>query len=199
MATSPLKDTSTASISRSQTSGDGIRSLADEMLRASLSRSTSSPSPTSKLTSAPTAPPPSHRLPTSILRDDLLKTGRGRPTAGNHVPVVGSSLISGTSSLNRTRKNDSSSVNTSAPRVSAAEAKSRLLQLQREVDRVKEQSPRPDTAGLFRTACSTDLLFLLDTTYSMDPYARNSFCLVPHICLGNLTVLSSYQNDARSS
>ena len=184
MTTSPSKYTSAASVSRSQTSGDGIRSLADEMLRASVSRSTSSPSPTSRLTSASTAPP-SYRSPASSIRNDSLNTGKGKLTAGSHTPVVGSSLISNTSSLTRTRKNDSGSVSTSPPRVSAAEAKSRLHKLQREVERVNGESPRPDTAGLFKTACSTDLLFLLDTTGSMGPYARNPFFLTPQFCFDN--------------
>ncbi|CAD0097834.1 unnamed protein product [Aureobasidium mustum] len=44
------------------------------------------------------------------------------------------------------------------------------LQLQSEVDQANAKQPPRDTKGLFKKACSTDLLFLIDTTYSMKPY-----------------------------
>ena len=189
---------SAATVVRSQDSRDGIQSLADELLRASLSRSSSSPSSTSMSTSASTAPPPSYRSPASSVRDNSLNAGKLKPSAGSNVPVVGSSLISSTSSLTLTRKNDSGSVSTPPSRVSAAEAKARVRRLQCEVDRVNEETPRPDTAGLFKTACSTDLLFLLDTTYSMDPYARNPFSFAPRVCCKILSMLSKCRKNARS-
>jgi hypothetical protein len=51
--------------------------------------------------------------------------------------------------------------------LSAAEAKLRVLQLKRDVLAAGAESPRRSTAGLFKAACSTDLLFLIDTTGSM--------------------------------
>lgn len=57
-----------------------------------------------------------------------------------------------------------------APEITAAERKLRLRRLDSEVERVKSEKPQRSTAGLFKQACSTDLLFLIDTTYSMQPY-----------------------------
>ncbi len=51
--------------------------------------------------------------------------------------------------------------------LSAKEAKLRVLQLKRDIFAARAESPRPLTAGLFKEACSTDLLFLIDTTSSM--------------------------------
>ena len=42
--------------------------------------------------------------------------------------------------------------------------------MQEEVHRANAQMQRPDTSGLFKEMCSTDLLFLIDTTFSMGPY-----------------------------
>ncbi|KAE9375941.1 hypothetical protein N431DRAFT_332750 [Stipitochalara longipes BDJ] len=51
--------------------------------------------------------------------------------------------------------------------VSATEAKFRELQLKREVNASSISSPRRSAAGMFKSVCSTDLLFLIDTTGSM--------------------------------
>ena len=42
--------------------------------------------------------------------------------------------------------------------------------LQEDIDKANAEATRRKTAGLFREACSTDLLFLIDTTSSMTPY-----------------------------
>ncbi|KAF3933727.1 hypothetical protein ABW19_dt0205118 [Dactylella cylindrospora] len=47
------------------------------------------------------------------------------------------------------------------------EQESRLLQLKKDVQTAKAESPRRSVEGLFKIACSTDLLFLMDTTGSM--------------------------------
>ncbi|KAI1139309.1 hypothetical protein F5Y05DRAFT_412414 [Hypoxylon sp. FL0543] len=65
---------------------------------------------------------------------------------------------------------DSTTSGPSSSSVSAAEAKERVQQLEREVNRTSAAAPRRLTAGLFKAACSTDLLFLIDTTFSMDDY-----------------------------
>ncbi|KAH0559113.1 hypothetical protein GP486_004325 [Trichoglossum hirsutum] len=54
--------------------------------------------------------------------------------------------------------------------ISAVEATLRALQLDRDMRKAAAESPRRPTTGLFREACSTDLLFLIDTTGSMAPY-----------------------------
>jgi Mg-chelatase subunit ChlD len=63
-----------------------------------------------------------------------------------------------------------SSSSSSTRSVSAADAKARVRDLQREVERAKADVPPRETAGLFKAACSTDLLFLIDTTGSMRHY-----------------------------
>ena len=168
------------------------------MLRASLSSSISSPISISRSTSASIAPPPSYRSPASTVRNDSLNTGKEKPSTGGHASVDGSSLISGSSSLAVIRENHSGSVSNRPSRVSAAEAKARVRRLQREVDRVNEESPWSDTAGLFKTACSTDLLFLIDTTYSMDPYARKPFSFAPRVCCKIILMLSKCRKNAGS-
>jgi hypothetical protein len=60
----------------------------------------------------------------------------------------------------------------SAAGPSAAEAELRLLQLKDDVLEAGAAAPPRSTAGLFKAVCSTDLLFLMDTTGSMGPYIR---------------------------
>lgn len=51
--------------------------------------------------------------------------------------------------------------------MSSAEAKRRVLDIQRDIRAASAQSRQGSSAGLFKAACSTDLLFLIDTTGSM--------------------------------
>jgi hypothetical protein len=165
MASNPPSYKAPGSVSRSQTSRDEIRSLADEMLRASLTRSVTSAGSVSST-------PPSYRRsaaqefstsPRPPNPADLLKANRERN------PIVGSA--SSPAAITRDSIiRDSSSAGSSSSRVSAAEAKARVRHLQQEVDRAKADVPRRATAGLFKAACSTDLLFLIDTTGSMWSY-----------------------------
>lgn len=167
MAPNPPSYTSPESVSRSQTSQDEIRSLADKMLRASLTRS----SVTSAASGSST--PPSYRrsMASSSSRSpdpaDLFKatTSRERNPGATRPPVVGSASIT-RDSINR----DSSRVSSSSSRISAADVKARVRQLQQEVERAKADMPQRDIAGLFKAACSIDLLFLIDTTGSMCSY-----------------------------
>jgi hypothetical protein len=50
---------------------------------------------------------------------------------------------------------------------SSAEARRRIRQLERDVRGSGIKSSRPSHTGLFKAMCSTDLLFLIDTTASM--------------------------------
>jgi hypothetical protein len=92
-------------------------------------------------------------------------------------PIVGSASASASASTTRnsiTRNSitrDSGSVSSSSSTVvSAADGKARVRHLQQEVERAKAAVPQRATAGLFKAACSTDLLFLIDTTGSMYSY-----------------------------
>lgn len=53
---------------------------------------------------------------------------------------------------------------------SVGEAKRRVRDLEREVNLAKARAGPRLTNGIFKAACSTDLLFLIDTTYSMQSY-----------------------------
>jgi hypothetical protein len=53
---------------------------------------------------------------------------------------------------------------------SATEAELRILRLKYDAMRANAKSPPRSTTGLFKKVCSTDLLFLIDTTGSMRPY-----------------------------
>jgi Alpha-kinase family/von Willebrand factor type A domain len=57
-----------------------------------------------------------------------------------------------------------------APAGLSAEAKLLVLQLKRDTIAAGAESPRRSTTGLFKSVCSTDLLFLIDTTSSMWDY-----------------------------
>jgi hypothetical protein len=57
------------------------------------------------------------------------------------------------------------------------------LQLQSEVDKANAKQPPRDMKRLFKKACSTDLLFLIDTTSSMTPYLDSAKNQVKSIVL----------------
>jgi Alpha-kinase family/von Willebrand factor type A domain len=57
-----------------------------------------------------------------------------------------------------------------SPVVSATEAKRRVRSLKRDERKATAEAPRGTSAGLFKAVCSTDLLFLIDTTSSMGSY-----------------------------
>ncbi|KAJ4224224.1 hypothetical protein NW757_014354 [Fusarium falciforme] len=54
--------------------------------------------------------------------------------------------------------------------VSALEAEARLIRLRNQASQIQGSMVRPSSVGIFKSTCSTDLLFLIDTTYSMNPY-----------------------------
>ncbi|PMD33427.1 hypothetical protein L207DRAFT_518190 [Hyaloscypha variabilis F] len=185
MASKPPAYTSSDSVSRSKTSRDEMRSLADEMLRASLTRGAASPAssvtstPPSYRRSATPAFPPSARAPNPA---DSLVLNRERIPGAFRPPIVGSASITRDSitrdsitrdSIIRDSKSSSvsnASTSLSTSTVSAADAKARIRHLQREMERAKADVPQRATGGLFKAACSTDLLFLIDTTGSMYSY-----------------------------
>ncbi|KAL2071661.1 hypothetical protein VTL71DRAFT_12896 [Oculimacula yallundae] len=107
---------------------------------------------------------------------DLLNRSRfpggGRPVVGSET-VTRDSLIRGEGSRSTTSEAGSTfSSWTSSSTVTAADAKARVRNLQKEVEKARASvSPRSSRTGsLFRDACSTDLLFLIDTTGSMHSY-----------------------------
>lgn len=146
----PPPKSSSASVNRSQMSSEEAKALADKMLRASLSRAgSSSSSAVSTPLSTPLSPPLS-----------------STPLSPPRVPSDPAATLEPPASL----YSDTGVADAPAPEITAAERKLRLRRLDSEVERVKSEKPQRSTAGLFKQACSTDLLFLIDTTYSMQPY-----------------------------
>ncbi|KIX06615.1 uncharacterized protein Z518_04591 [Rhinocladiella mackenziei CBS 650.93] len=169
MASNPPSYTSSGSVSRSKTSRDDIRSLADEMLKASLTRGAASPASVSSLPPSylhPTTPafPPSSRPPNHA---DMLSSKRNSGAA--RPPILGSASFI-RDSITRDFKSTSVNSSSSTLSISAADAKARVHHLQRQVELAKADMPHRQTGRLFKAACSTDLLFLMDTTGSMYDY-----------------------------
>jgi hypothetical protein len=119
--------------------------MANAMLSTSLTRST-----TSSAAQVSIVTPPYSRSVSSTYSKD----SRSLPPAS--LDVGYGSLRKGTS--------------TSSTGTSPAEAKRQLRAVQQEVDQVKAYVKPRATNDYFRKACSTDLLFLIDTTSSMENY-----------------------------
>jgi hypothetical protein len=169
MASNPPSYASPGSVSRSQTSRDEIRLLADEMLRASLTRTRNV---TSAASVSSTPSPPSYRrsaAPAFPTSSDLLNASHERNPGATRPPIVGSAPASASITRDSITR-DISSVSRSSSTLSAADAKAMVCHLQREVERANAEVPQRATEGLFKAACSTDLLFLIDTTGSMWSY-----------------------------
>ncbi|RMZ84622.1 hypothetical protein DV737_g1195, partial [Chaetothyriales sp. CBS 132003] len=175
MASNPPSYAFPGSMSRSKTSRDDIGSLADKMLQASLTRGAASPASVSSAASV-LYPPPSYRhstTPVFSASSSPYNTADGLSCGQNagavHPPIPGSASITD-DNITGYRKSTSVSSSHSTLSISAADAKSRVRHLQQEVERAKADMPERQTRGLFKAACSTDLLFLMDTTNSMIPY-----------------------------
>ncbi|KAK2604002.1 hypothetical protein QQS21_003838 [Conoideocrella luteorostrata] len=184
-------DPSSASYTRASVAGKGsskesMRKLADDLLRQSLTSklntsaaAASAAAAAASISKTPSAPPPSSatitrtrdssKTATSSAADDLLRasivrgavpttTDRGQPPSyrSNYASVTKPSAAS-------TKVKDGGAI-------SAADAKSRLRELKSEVDRANAAMRPRGKSDLFRESCSTDLLFLMDTTLSMSSY-----------------------------
>lgn len=73
-------------------------------------------------------------------------------------------------SLTKTTYQSMSPGSSSRARIPAADHKSRLSQLTRNIDMAKAAASPRNTSELYKAAVSTDLLFLIDTTGSMGSY-----------------------------
>jgi hypothetical protein len=179
MAGKPPPYSSPSSVSRSQTSRDEMQSMADEMLRASLTRggaraavSSSSMSPPSYRRSAAVPTPPERNSAASRPRPPVL--GGTTTTLPDSLTLYGYSKKVDPDS----KSSSISSISNSSATVSAADSKAKVRDFQRESQResqrVKAGVPQRTTEGLFKEACATDLLFLIDTTGSMWNYIKEA-------------------------
>lgn len=184
------------SISRSRTRPDDIRSVADAMLRSSLSRNPSSTSSAAATLAPDPNTPYSH--PKERARCRKLSTsskGDKGPTNIHPSGSVSSSMSPSTlSTTSRTRERlrlaelecdelrravekervvaERLKYEGRVPEMSATEAQLHVQQLKRDIRAAGAKSSRRSTAGLFKEACSTDLLFLIDTTSSMTQHIQ---------------------------
>ncbi|KAK2678082.1 von Willebrand factor A-like domain superfamily [Fusarium oxysporum f. sp. vasinfectum] len=176
----PSRDPS-ASVKRSvksntRSSKDSIARLADDLLRQSLTRK-----PDIAAQEASTLKAKTPRSSASVTRssiskargssaaDELLRASLVRDASGSGPSVPPSyrthNNVPSPSSVSRVK--DSSTI-------SAAYSKSRLSALKSEVARANAAAPAYSKSDLFKSSCSTDILFLLDTTYSMNSYIETA-------------------------
>jgi hypothetical protein len=140
-----------ASMSRSRTSTDDTQSLAEAMLRSQLSRNPFSTSSTATTLHPDTPHSHTKKRSTSRTSEQLrLEVEELRRAVEKE------------RAINERLKREGG-----ASELSTDEAQHRILQLKREISAAGAELPQRSTAGLFKAVCSTDLLFLIDTTASM--------------------------------
>ncbi|KAK5704370.1 hypothetical protein LTR97_003388 [Elasticomyces elasticus] len=158
MASPPsVSKSSGASVSRSKISRDKLASAADSMLLSAVTRSNAFPAPPGALPASASRSRTS-REHMSSLADDLLRASltKSRGTITSMPPPSEPPSY-------RTQV-------TVSPGAQAETLKRRKSELQQELDRAKAKVLPRNTKGLFRAACSTDLMFVIDATNSMEPY-----------------------------
>jgi hypothetical protein len=172
-----------ASMTRTGSSKESIAKLADEVLRQSLVRkpdsgadksstlrSTTSlaPSTSASITSSRTSKARGSSAADELLRASLLRDASSvssvPPSYRTHQGVAKPS----------TPPSSSSSKVKDRSIIPASYTKDRLSSLKSEVARANAAVPSPTKSDLFKASCSTDILFLLDTTYSMDSYIETA-------------------------
>ncbi|EMC99227.1 hypothetical protein BAUCODRAFT_146198 [Baudoinia panamericana UAMH 10762] len=106
------------------------------------------------------------------MADAMLRTSLTRTLDGTPLPSLMASVGSSRSPppSYRSKRSAVYFAPEASSRTKENSEKSRKHQLQQEIDRANARLPPKDTKGLFRAACSTDLLFLVDATNSMGPY-----------------------------
>jgi len=173
MSSSPPSYRTSKSVSRSSVSRDDMRSLADAMLSNSLSRSTASSTSVSR---SKFSQDEMKSSADEILRRSLSRSHEDPQGTPTNMPPR-----SNASSRTVTAGSDPSTSAAVPP--SRPTATSLKRQLRFEVDQANSQQPPRDTKLFFKKACSTDLLFLIDTTFSMEPYLESAVDQVKSIVL----------------
>src|SRR5690348_16753478 len=142
-----------ASMSRSRTSIDNTQSLAEAILRSGLPCNPFSTSSTATTLHPYPDTPDSHTKERSTSR-----TSEQLRLEVEELRLA----VEKERTINERLKREGG-----ASELSADEAQHRILQLKREISAAGAELPQRSTAGLFKAVCSTDLLFLIDTTGSM--------------------------------
>ncbi|KAM0219235.1 hypothetical protein ACHAPA_005283 [Fusarium lateritium] len=138
-----------------------IRSLTDSLSQTSTSDSSSASSISTTSTILPPYPGSRDSSGSYPSRNN---EPRSVPSIASHLQRLRTPSDSGTSS-----STSSSTYDAGSRGLSAAEAKLRVLELKREA-KAAAAMKKPTNEGMFKTACATDVLFLMDTTSSMGPY-----------------------------
>lgn len=144
------------SLSRSQTGREHLAALADQLLRSSLIRPTTTVSAQAEsdpsLSFAQTNAKSNHNPNRSLQR--CASTSQVSPPSYSSATRF-TSLLSQKDPKSSVERSSNSSIKKA---------------LQEEVNHARSQVKRPDSKELFKRLCSTDLMFVLDTTHSMKPY-----------------------------
>ena len=153
-------------MSRSSTSDDNIHSAAEAMLRSLLSHNALSTSSTATTPTPSTDTKHSHskELSTSSELYTLASTSRTNEqlrVAGLERDTARQAVEEEHALVERLKREGG------MLGLSAHEAQLRITQLKRDIHAAGAKLPPRFTTGLFKAVCSTDLLFLIDTTASM--------------------------------
>ncbi|RYP46193.1 hypothetical protein DL768_007563 [Monosporascus sp. mg162] len=192
----PPHTAKSASISRSSASREEMKSLADSMLLASLSSSRASNAVSPSYSGNASKRSVSDSLPRGIDdRSASLRSGGPILTPGSSTSASitreqlraslhkGSQSMSKSSfglsklnsdSLSKSRLDSMSKAKSARVGMSAADSRSKVSQLKRDIEKAKAKIAHRSTSGLFKAAVSTDLLFLIDTTGSMLRYIEEA-------------------------
>ncbi|KAF2823661.1 kinase-like protein [Ophiobolus disseminans] len=151
-----------------------LNATADALLRSSLPRGVASSASTSSR-----KPAGEQKLPLDDLQ--VLSTPSSKSSGADRPPSYGATQrttrqrppflgMTPNATLVQPARSHSTQSNSVTPFISAAEAQRRVRQVQHTVDKANAKVPGRNTKGLFQAMCSTDVLFLVDTTSSMKPY-----------------------------
>ncbi|KAH0173662.1 hypothetical protein KCU67_g1168, partial [Aureobasidium melanogenum] len=106
--------------------------------------------------------------------DDLLRRSQSKSHTATSTTIPPATAVRKPNVSSRTIKADSGPRMSTALPSSKLSARSQKLQIESERIQAYAKQPPRDMSGLFKQACSTDLLFLIDTTNSMEPYLESA-------------------------
>jgi hypothetical protein len=164
------------SISRSHTSPEDVRSLSEALMRTSVTKTHSSSSTATTLTGYVTTPRSERSTHRSSSKASTSSGTRERLRAleAEHSDMRKAMEVERSNASKMRRAAEEERViaerlkrEGTSPELSAKDAALRVDELKREVLSTGFRTAPRSTDGLFKAVCSTDLLFLIDTTGSM--------------------------------
>lgn len=169
-----------------------IQSMADGLLYASLSRNTSSASqtPVTLRRVPPNGSPDAYTLANGSTSAKSSTTSRTRERL-RLLELERDELRHAV--VNEQAVNKRLKEGRDVPELSGTEVELRVRKLQHDLRTVRANASQSGTTGLFKKACSTDLLFLIDATNSMKPYLEAAKNQVRSIIKG---IEDTFYNEA---